>query len=396
MFNKLKTMIMKKLFMTISVLAFTTMASAQQIYEGSKFSDNWFVSFGAGGYVPTVGANFFPDMRPAMKLELGRYFTPAVGISASVQAGINDNNGNSRSNIFVNGRGGKNVFDFTNVSLNGLLNLNNFFSGYNGYPRPFEIVAEAGLGWGHFYGMRHGDKPMQDRNFLTAAFGLGMNLNVSDALQINFKPGITYSLSDMRANKFNVNSSYLTLMAGITYKFMNSNGSHNFKLSDRVYTQAEMDDMNDKINRMRVRYEEDIDERDAEIMTLEAQLAEALTDEITTDAIVVEKDSPVPVVLFAQGSSEVMKSQEISINMIADYMKTNPDCNVLIKGYASTEGTSEFNQKLSEDRAKAVYDILVKKYGISASRLTAKGFGETDGLFSELEWNRVCIFVDAK
>lgn len=387
---------MKKLLLSVAACALASVSSAQQIYEGSKLSDNWFVSVGAGGYVPTVGANFFPDMRPAMKLEVGRYFNPVFGLSASVQAGINDNNGNSRSNIFVNGRGGKNIIDFTNVSLNGLLNLNNFFLGYNGYPRPFEIVAEAGMGWGHFYGMRHGDTPMQDRNFLTATFGLGMNLNVSDALQINFKPGITYSLSDMRANKFNINSSYLTLMAGLTYKFMNSNGSHNFKLSDRVYTQAEMDDMNDRINRMRVRYEEDMDERNDEILTLRAQLAEALTDEIRTDAIVVQYDAPAPVVLFAQGSCEVMKSQEISVRMIADYMKANPDSKVVIKGYASTEGTADYNQKLSEARAKAVHDLLVSKYGVSVSRLDMMGCGETDGLFPEHEWNRVCIFVNGE
>ncbi|MCB9205176.1 MAG: OmpA family protein [Flavobacteriales bacterium] len=68
-----------------------------------------------------------------------------------------------------------------------------------------------------------------------------------------------------------------------------------------------------------------------------------------------------------------------SINMMnefADYLKKNPKMKVAIHGHTDNVGSPSDNLKLSENRAKAVYDILVKA-GVSPSRLSFKGFGET-------------------
>ena len=53
-----------------------------------------------------------------------------------------------------------------------------------------------------------------------------------------------------------------------------------------------------------------------------------------------------------------------NIEIIPHYMKNHPDAKVEIKGYASPEGSKELNQKLSEARANAVKNILVKTYKI--------------------------------
>ena len=55
---------------------------------------------------------------------------------------------------------------------------------------------------------------------------------------------------------------------------------------------------------------------------------------------------------------------------------------------------AEFNQKLSQARAEAVKNALVKKYKISADRLKATGCGVTDKLFEQVEFNRVATFND--
>lgn len=68
-----------------------------------------------------------------------------------------------------------------------------------------------------------------------------------------------------------------------------------------------------------------------------------------------------------------------SINMMAEfagYLKSNPKMKVAIHGHTDNIGSPADNLRLSENRAKAVYDILVKN-GISSSRLSFKGFGET-------------------
>ena len=75
-------------------------------------------------------------------------------------------------------------------------------------------------------------------------------------------------------------------------------------------------------------------------------------------------------------------------------MKNHPEAKVEIKGYASPEGNKDFNQALSQKRADAVKNVLVKKYKIAADRLTTKGMGATDKLFKQVEFNRVSTFND--
>ena len=59
-------------------------------------------------------------------------------------------------------------------------------------------------------------------------------------------------------------------------------------------------------------------------------------------------------------------------------------------GYASPEGSAEVNARIAAARAEAVKTILVNKYKINASRITAEGQGVGD-MFTEPDWNRVSI-----
>ncbi len=59
-------------------------------------------------------------------------------------------------------------------------------------------------------------------------------------------------------------------------------------------------------------------------------------------------------------------------------LKDNPNAQVRIAGYTSASGTEEYNQKLSERRAKAVEDYLVSEGLISQDRLTRIGYGESN------------------
>src|SRR5205807_223553 len=61
---------------------------------------------------------------------------------------------------------------------------------------------------------------------------------------------------------------------------------------------------------------------------------------------------------------------------IADVIKKNPQVKkISIEGHASAEGEAKHNKKLSDDRAKAVMEHLVKKDGVDAARMVAKGWG---------------------
>jgi outer membrane protein OmpA-like peptidoglycan-associated protein len=57
-------------------------------------------------------------------------------------------------------------------------------------------------------------------------------------------------------------------------------------------------------------------------------------------------------------------------------LNANPNTKVRIAGYASSSGTAEYNQRLSERRANAVRDFLINE-GIARDRVSIIGYGET-------------------
>jgi outer membrane protein OmpA-like peptidoglycan-associated protein len=53
-----------------------------------------------------------------------------------------------------------------------------------------------------------------------------------------------------------------------------------------------------------------------------------------------------------------------------------PTMKIELSGHTDSDGSDTYNQKLSENRAKAVVDYLVKR-GIKAERMVAVGYGES-------------------
>jgi len=68
------------------------------------------------------------------------------------------------------------------------------------------------------------------------------------------------------------------------------------------------------------------------------------------------------------------KSKEV-IDGFYDFLKDNPNVKVEIQGHTDNVGSDAYNMKLSEARAKAVYEVLIEK-GIPDSQITYKGYGE--------------------
>ena len=66
----------------------------------------------------------------------------------------------------------------------------------------------------------------------------------------------------------------------------------------------------------------------------------------------------------------------VLLDVIARIMLENPKYKLRIKGFTDAVGTSKSNQVLSLNRAKSCYTYLLKK-GVSAKRMTFKGFGQT-------------------
>jgi len=80
---------------------------------------------------------------------------------------------------------------------------------------------------------------------------------------------------------------------------------------------------------------------------------------------------------FDTGKADIKPQYRDEIAKVGDFMKQYPTTTAIIEGHTDNVGSSEFNMKLSKQRADNVVAYLVKNFGIEASRLEAKGYGYT-------------------
>jgi OOP family OmpA-OmpF porin len=66
-----------------------------------------------------------------------------------------------------------------------------------------------------------------------------------------------------------------------------------------------------------------------------------------------------------------------TLEEVAKLMKQNPNLSLKIGGHTDSTGPVEHNLELSEGRAEAVMNQLVKKYGVEKTRLQSEGFGDS-------------------
>lgn len=87
-------------------------------------------------------------------------------------------------------------------------------------------------------------------------------------------------------------------------------------------------------------------------------------------------------VYFDFNRAEVKDQYLLEIESVARFMEQYPDRVVELEGHTDSRGTEIYNLGLSQRRAEAVMAELVGRYGIAASRVSARGFGETQPVAS--------------
>ena len=396
---------MKKLFLVLAAAVLTVSASAQEkeVVTAHKTFDNWYLGINGGAATPMQkwgDAGFMKGFAPSAGLRLGKNFTTVFGVVFDANAYFESNEKSlMKTRTFI---------DAINVDALGTFNVFNFFGGYLGKPRRVELIALGGFGWSHQFGAMSRANGLNSK----AAFDFAFNLGASRAVQLYLEPAVIFGLwdngrvSNALSNphshlKFDSRSGLFQLNVGVNFKFGTSNGTKNFAFA-RLRDQGEIDDLNARINELRDESDSK-DRRIARDIRRIAELEDSLEAAKNVKPTVVNKVTKVvnvnnnvlqPTVIFGQGKSSIDAAQMASVAMIAKYMKNHPESKILIKGYASPEGNPELNQRLSVNRAQAVKDALVSRYGIAASRLTVQGMGATDELFDELDFNRVATFTD--
>ena len=341
-----------KLFCSIAAAVLLTFgASAQTAIEKPAFLDNTYIGVTVGADAQVHDWDFNGS---TAGLRVGKMVTPHFGLEVVGQARFNDFYKRINSH---------------RVGLNAIGNLNGLF--FDGKRDVVEFSPYIGIGWQRNYAGNKHFAP--NTNDMYTAMGVYVDFNVSDKVFLTVAPQIAYVLTGPEM-QYNINRADIGVTVGAAYRFGNY-----FKVWDKRYTQAEWDELNSRIHQL----------REANL-TLPHALGACESKPAEVSEVRVTEVVPVfPNIGFEQGSAKILGTNLLNLKDIAEFINKT-DSRYSVVGFASMEGTEQFNQELSVARAKAVAKALID-LGVSADRLDVSGQGATNQFGSEHECNRVVI-----
>lgn len=384
---------MKKILLTIAIAAisassaFAQESPAQGLrWKGimnNGFWSNWEITVGGGvNYTAWNGVGLsdqeaIGDLGWMVEGGLTKWFNPIVGTRVFLAVGklnSSDDNGVTGGWIMPH--------------ADALINLSNWIGGYR-EDRVYYAKVFAGFGASFVNVNNDGSAGF--------AFNAGLlnSFRVCDALDINLElKGILTAGRDMPRVVSSLADKYgqiYTATVGITYRFNKRNW-------DKAYTQEEIDGYLAAIDALESgladahRNEGKLAER---LAAQKAATDQAMKDnEALRNELAKKQDKVISstAIFFNFDSAKLLERAKASLQILQETINAAPKSQVFtLVGHADVKtGTAEYNQKLSERRAKAVYDYLVEQ-GVNPDQLTWKGVGSTQNIFPINGTNRVVI-----
>lgn len=340
--------------------------------ETNRFWSNWFVSAG-GGVNLYFGdhdkqVKFGKRLAPAVDVAIGKWFTPGIGVrfaysglsvKGATQTGIHS------TGEEVPGKGGygywltKQKFNYFNFHLDAMFNVSNLLFGYNPN-RVYSLSPYVGLGV-----MKTNDTPKATE--IAGHFGLLNSFRLCDALDLNLDIRGTLVSDAFDGEAYGRGGEgMLSATVGLTYKFKKRGW-------DKAKTVVRID--NRAINALR----QQLADAEAENDRLKRALAEGNREkakEIVTKA-------SANLVTFPIGKATLSNEARANLSLMAEAIKSGDKSVVYtITGYADAgTGSKRINERLSKRRAEAVFNCLVKEFGVSESQLRVDHKGGVDNMF---------------
>ena len=356
---------MKKIFMFfVACMLSFSVANAQ--YGPTRFTDN--VTVEVRGGVSTSMNEFYKGISPVVGVGIEKYVTPWLGF------GIDANT------LIANPWGSNNphtAFDVVNVNLLGKINVLNLVN-YNGQRKFFEPVVFGGIGWGHVTCSN-----ALNRNYMVSKAGVELNFHLDKerAWALRLSPSVAWGpvydgKLDSRNGKFEVT-------VGVAYHFKNKDGNRHYtKITPR--SQAEIDMLNAELAKLKqeITALSNENQKIHEIVVNQTNIIENV--KVRVDTVYVNLNTHE---YFKVGSAKVIS--QASIRTLANSLDHSK--HYIVVGYASEEGSKEFNDELSRRRAETVYNLLIK-FGFPVENLEYKGEGPTTRFSSKYrDANRVVV-----
>ncbi len=98
--------------------------------------------------------------------------------------------------------------------------------------------------------------------------------------------------------------------------------------------------------------------------------------DVPLQPIVIGKSIVLNNVFYETDSYDLRKESEAELKKVVELLRLNPGIHIEISGFTDNTGGAEYNQKLSENRARSVTDYIISNH-IDAGRIVSKGYGET-------------------
>ena len=386
---------MKKILLICALGLFAWTAGAQEVakkpswkgFVTNGFWDNWELSVGGGmNYVAWDGlgfsgqANRSDNIGWALEGTATKWFSPVIGMRAQLIGG----------RLYMSdGKGNKYDSSYILPHVDGIANLSNWIGGYR-EDRVFYAKLFAGFG-ANFTGVR-GDNVGEGFVFDAGLLGSfrvckSLDINIEGKFFLSPTKDMPYPVSQVGGKIDQIYS----LTIGATYRFNKRNW-------DKAYSQEEVDGYLAAIAALEAgladahRNEGKLAER---LAAQKAATDQALKDNEALKAELAKRKTSVvsaSALFFNFDSAMLLDRAKASMQILQEVIKAAPKDQVFtIVGHADAKtGSPEYNQKLSERRAKAVYDYLVEQ-GVNPNQLTWKGVGSSQNIFPVNGTNRVVI-----
>ena len=95
------------------------------------------------------------------------------------------------------------------------------------------------------------------------------------------------------------------------------------------------------------------------------------------DVIVTETEVVLKEINFDYNKANITQEGAFELDKLVQVMKNNDALVILVKSHTDNRGSDKYNLDLSDSRAKSTVQYVISK-GVSASRISGKGYGESE------------------
>lgn len=132
-----------------------------------------------------------------------------------------------------------------------------------------------------------------------------------------------------------------------------------------------LQDANDSLRKQNERYQKMLDSMSRKVDELLSLKSLSGEKNLTENSYRLDK------IYFDKKKYELLPESKEQLDKLAGFMQRFPKVQILVAGYTDASGNAQFNQQLSEQRAKAVADYLIAQ-GVKANRVEFKGLGSSN------------------